>query len=145
MSLSRSSGVAEAGGRGYYRYHAVPGNLSVLSRFREQLCRYWRMYYAGAVSAEARLDRRGLSSIGGFLVPALFIHIPMSALTLVSEGGAVCGNSASTESVRGVISDGHPYRDLIHDRENQSRPVWPAGHRTKRTIPEAHRRALRNS
>ena len=27
---------------GYYRYHAVPGNLSVLSRFREQLCRYWR-------------------------------------------------------------------------------------------------------
>lgn len=27
---------------GYYRYHAVPGNLSVLSRFRERLCRYWR-------------------------------------------------------------------------------------------------------
>ena len=27
---------------GYYQYHAVPGNLSVLSRFRERLCRYWR-------------------------------------------------------------------------------------------------------
>jgi hypothetical protein len=27
---------------GYYRYHAVPGNLSVLSRFRERLCHYWR-------------------------------------------------------------------------------------------------------
>ena len=27
---------------GYYRYHAVPGNLSVLGRFRERLCRYWR-------------------------------------------------------------------------------------------------------
>ena len=27
---------------GYYRYHAVPGNLSVLSRFRERLCRCWR-------------------------------------------------------------------------------------------------------
>ena len=27
---------------GYYRYHAVPGNLSMLSRFRERLCRYWR-------------------------------------------------------------------------------------------------------
>ena len=27
---------------GYYRYHAVPGNLSVLCRFRERLSRYWR-------------------------------------------------------------------------------------------------------
>ncbi len=27
---------------GYYQYHAVPGNLSTLSRFRERLCRYWR-------------------------------------------------------------------------------------------------------
>src|SRR5579872_5367542 len=27
---------------GYYRYHAVPGNLAVLSRFRERICRYWR-------------------------------------------------------------------------------------------------------
>ena len=26
----------------YFRYHAVPGNLSMLSRFREWLCRYWR-------------------------------------------------------------------------------------------------------
>jgi len=27
---------------GYYRYHAVPGNLAVLGRFRERICRYWR-------------------------------------------------------------------------------------------------------
>src|SRR5713101_3957231 len=27
---------------GYYRYHAVPVDLSVLGRFRERLCRYWR-------------------------------------------------------------------------------------------------------
>jgi RNA-directed DNA polymerase len=27
---------------GYYQYHAVPGNLSVLSRFRERVCGYWR-------------------------------------------------------------------------------------------------------
>src|ERR1700722_6623780 len=26
---------------GYYRYHAVPGNLAVLGRFRARLCRYW--------------------------------------------------------------------------------------------------------
>ncbi len=27
---------------GHYRYHAVPGNISMLSRFRERLCRLWR-------------------------------------------------------------------------------------------------------
>ena len=26
---------------GYYQYHAVPGNLPVLSRFRRQVARYW--------------------------------------------------------------------------------------------------------
>src|SRR5664279_830915 len=56
------------------------------------------MYYADAVSGGSQTGIAcGLSSIGGFLVPALFIHIPMSALTLVSEGGAVCGNSARTD------------------------------------------------
>jgi len=27
---------------GYYRYHAVPGNIMVLGRFRDRLCRLWR-------------------------------------------------------------------------------------------------------
>ena len=27
--------------RGYYQYHAVPGNLQVLSGFRQQVARYW--------------------------------------------------------------------------------------------------------
>lgn len=39
--------VAQVGGwlrsvlHGYYQYHAIPGNLSVLSRFRRQVARYW--------------------------------------------------------------------------------------------------------
>ena len=39
--------VAQVGGwlrsvlNGYYQYHAIPGNLSVLSRFRRQVARYW--------------------------------------------------------------------------------------------------------
>ena len=27
--------------RGYYQYHAVPGNLAILSRFRHQVARHW--------------------------------------------------------------------------------------------------------
>jgi RNA-directed DNA polymerase len=39
--------VAQVGGwlksvlNGYYQYHAVPGNLTVLARFRQQVARYW--------------------------------------------------------------------------------------------------------
>ena len=39
--------VAQVGGwlrsvlNGYYQYHAIPGNLPVLSRFRRQVARYW--------------------------------------------------------------------------------------------------------
>ena len=39
--------VAQVGGwlksvlNGYYQYHAVPGNLPVLKRFRRQVARYW--------------------------------------------------------------------------------------------------------
>ena len=39
--------VAQVGGwlrsvlNGYYQYHAVPGNLTVLGRFRRQVARYW--------------------------------------------------------------------------------------------------------
>ena len=56
------------------------------------------MFYAGAVSGGSQTGIIcGLSSTGGFLVPALFIHIPTFASTLVSKGGAVCGNSARTD------------------------------------------------
>ena len=27
--------------RGYYQYHAIPGNQSVLAHFRHQVVRYW--------------------------------------------------------------------------------------------------------
>ena len=39
--------IAQVGGwlrsvlRGYYQYHAIPGNLPVLSRFRYQVARHW--------------------------------------------------------------------------------------------------------
>ena len=63
------------------------------------------MFYADAVSGESQTGTIcGLSSIDGFLVPALFILIPMCASTLVSKGGAVCGNSASTDLCGGRVA-----------------------------------------
>jgi len=41
---------------GYFRYHALPGNLAVLGRFRERLCRYLATHSASSQpAAEARL------------------------------------------------------------------------------------------
>ena len=41
---------------GYYRYHAVPGNLQVLGRFRDRLCRLLAACTTPSQStAEARL------------------------------------------------------------------------------------------
>src|SRR5579875_731599 len=54
--------------------------------------------YAVAVSGGSPIGNNcGQSSIDGFLVHVLFILTPMFASTLESKGGAVCGNSASTD------------------------------------------------
>lgn len=37
---------------GYYRYHAVPGNLAVLGRFRERICRYWAANFCVVVVSD---------------------------------------------------------------------------------------------
>ena len=83
---------------GYYRYHAVRATCLCFRGSENGFAVIGGMFYAGAVNGGSQTGIAcGLSSIGGFLVPALFIHIPMFALTLVSEGGAVCGNSARTD------------------------------------------------
>jgi group II intron reverse transcriptase/maturase len=39
--MGRTGGWLRSVLHGYYQYHAVPGNLTVLSRFRRQVARYW--------------------------------------------------------------------------------------------------------
>jgi hypothetical protein len=55
-------------------------------------------FYVVVVSGGSPIGNNcGRSLIDGFLALVLFIPIPISASTLVSKGGAVCGNSASTD------------------------------------------------
>jgi len=84
---------------GYYRYHAVPGNLAVLGRFRERLCRYWR-HVLRRRSQRRKPDWEQLRPIFDRWISrprTLHPYIPMFASTLESKRGAVCGNSASTD------------------------------------------------
>jgi RNA-directed DNA polymerase len=56
--------VAQVGGwlksalNGYYQYHAVPGNLTVLSRSRRQGARYW-FHALGQRSQRRHLGKTG--------------------------------------------------------------------------------------
>ena len=67
-------------------------------RFRERLCRYWR-HVLRRRSQRRKPDWEQLRPIfdRGFLALVLFTLIPISASTLVSRGGAVCGNPANTD------------------------------------------------
>ncbi len=84
---------------GYYRYHAVPGNLSVLSRFRVWLCRYWR--HVLRRRSQRRKARLGSSAAYLRSVDSSSPH--SSSISRCPfrrsypRGGAVCGNSARTD------------------------------------------------
>ena len=57
--------VAQVGGwlksvlNGYYQYHAVPGNLTVLKRFRRQVARYWFHALGQRSQRRAHLGKAG--------------------------------------------------------------------------------------
>jgi len=83
---------------GYYRYHAVPGTWLCSGVSESGSAVTGGTYYVVAASGGSPIGSNcGRSSIDGVLAQELFILIPMFASTLESKGGAVCGNSASTD------------------------------------------------
>lgn len=118
-------------------------NLSVLGRFRERLCRYCGTFYVVEVSGGSPTGNNcGPSSIDGFLVHVLFILIPISASTLVSKGGAVCGNSARTDLCGGCSAMAIPTAIPLRNRHAQAlmvllSPVF------SRTIPQIAEHAIK--
>jgi RNA-directed DNA polymerase len=105
--------------RGYYQYHAVPGNLAVLSRFRRQVARLWFR------TLSQRSQRRPTwtklspifdhwathSSCGACVSRCSFRRQTSSGVT--SKVRTVCSSSCKYGSVRGVVGNGHPYRDGV--------------------------------
>lgn len=53
---------------GYYQYHAVPGNLTVLKRFRRQVARYW--FYVLGQRSQRRPTWEKLGALFGRWLPA---------------------------------------------------------------------------
>jgi hypothetical protein len=68
--------------QGYFNYHAIPGNLASLRRFRIEVRKRW-LHVIRRRSQKSRMTWepwRVLPS-SGFPYPRFFIHIPLCALT----------------------------------------------------------------
>jgi hypothetical protein len=87
--------------RGYFNYHAVPGNLIRLGGFRSAVCRLWRQ----ALIRRSQRNRLQWSRYGR--LADLYIPKPRNAHPYpegrgtasrhIPEAGAVCGSSARTD------------------------------------------------
>ena len=67
--------------RGYYQYHAVPGNLAVLSRFRHQVARLWFRTLSQRSQRRPTWQKLGRSSTTGYPFLMLCMRIRMLVST----------------------------------------------------------------
>ena len=100
--------------RGYFNYHAVPGNMDSLNSFRAQVI--WRWYRGASASEPARQDDLGTVLAVGRSMDSE-CEDPASASECAlrrhsSKVGAVCSNSARTDLCGGRLGNRRPYRDL---------------------------------
>jgi hypothetical protein len=84
--------------RGYFNYHAVPGNIIRLGGFRSVVRRLWRQ------ALKRRSQRNRLQGYATEALPtSTYLDLEMHILTLriasrhIPEAGAVCGSSAHTD------------------------------------------------
>jgi hypothetical protein len=71
---------------GYYQYHAVPGNLPVLKRFRRQVARCW--FHAPGQRSQRRptWENWGNYSISGYPSHRLFMNFQTRVSTPITLG-----------------------------------------------------------
>ena len=98
--------------RGYFAYHAVPTNGKTMSTFRHYVMDLWRR----ALQRRSQRDRSTWERIAQlaaeFLPPVRILHPwPSDASPSNTQGGSPVRESRPLGSVRGVLSNGHSYRD----------------------------------
>ena len=103
--------------RGYYQYHAVPGNLATLSRFRHQVVRLWSRTLCQRSQRRPTWQKLGPIFDHWLPIPHVVHEYPGRSFRrqtfsdVTSKVRTVCSRSCKYGSVRGVAGNGHPYRD----------------------------------
>ena len=84
---------------GYYQYHAIPGNMAALKRFRERIQQHWRRTLRRR-SQRRRLPESWLARLFARWLPNPRILHPYPNVRFDAKYpkvGAVCGNAARTD------------------------------------------------
>jgi hypothetical protein len=98
--------------RGYFAYHAVPTNGKSMSTFGHYVMDLWRRALQRR-SQRTVLHGRGSLNLprSSYLQSLSFILGRASASPSNIQGGSPVRESCTPGSVRGVLSNGHSYRD----------------------------------
>jgi len=97
---------------GHFAYYAVPTNSRALSAFRHYVTDLWRRTLRRRSQKDGfTWDRMTKLADDCFPLRASFIPGPISALPSNTQGRSRMLELGSSGSVRGVSSNGHPYRD----------------------------------
>ncbi len=107
--------MAEAVVTGFFAYHAVPTNSRALGAFRYHVTHLWRRTLRRR-SQKDRMTWERMAKIAAAWLPRpmSFIPGPTSASPSTTQGGSPVRESRTLGSVRGVPSNGHPYRDALN-------------------------------
>jgi len=109
---------------GYYRYYGVPRNGSLLTVFHETVMRYWCRTLRRR-SQRHRLTWQRIYALAEEWLPKphLLHPYPAQRLRVMTRGKSPGREYRTPGSVRGVLGNRHPYRDL--QVETQSIPGYP--------------------
>jgi len=120
--------------RGYFQYHAIPGNEVRLRAFRHDVLRLW-MHQLRRRSQRSSWTWERFKARLGILIPEVRILHPYPAYALPppTQGRNRVRQSRQHGSVRGVPGNRYPYRDRRGSMGNCSssvskypRPPWPS-------------------
>jgi hypothetical protein len=106
--------------RGYFHYHAIPGNWARMSAFRKEVLHLWYQALRRR-SQRSRLTRERFHQRLGVLLPSVQILQPYPTCAStpsipISEVRTVCVSSASTGLCGGQWVNRCPYRDHFNAR-----------------------------
>ena len=119
--------------RGYFAYHAVPTNCKALSTFRHYVMDLWRR----ALQRRSQSDRstwERIAHLAREFLPQARNTSSLAERTLrrqLPKVGARCVKQRPPGSVRGVLSNEHPYRDEL-------RPFVFLGIERAENVPRRH-------
>ncbi|MFH0981457.1 MAG: hypothetical protein V2A79_07955 [Planctomycetota bacterium] len=103
--------------RGYFAYHAIPGNWEAIGAFRTQVARMWYRTLRRRSQRTCITWDRMTKIVNAWLPRARILHPwPEQRCAAIIQGKSRMRSFRSYGSVRGAARKGGPYRDRFTER-----------------------------